>query len=80
MAKAGYRPAPIEDLLALGASQPELQKKFLIVALGSQWRSPDGDLSVPVLDWDGAERYLGLDWLGRGWGASCRFAAVRNAS
>lgn len=35
MAKEGYRPATIWDLLDFGAKNPELQRQFPIVALGS---------------------------------------------
>ncbi len=75
--KAGYRPARIEELLALGAERPELQKQFSVVALGSVWRSPVGGRSVPCLDWCAAGRNLRLRWLGFGWGGGWRFAAVR---
>lgn len=80
MKKAGYRPAKIEELLALGASQPELQKQYPIVGLGSVWQIPYGDRSVPFLIRRGARRFLYLLWFGRDWDESCRFAAVRNAS
>ena len=74
--RAGCRPARIEELLALGASQPELQKQFPIVALGSSRRFPGGVHGVPYLDWFSAKRHLHLDWFGVGWGPECRFAAV----
>lgn len=76
MDKAGFRSATIEELLALGASQPELQKQFPIVALGSVWPSPGGIRYVPCLAWDGYRRDLRLDWFESGWDESCRFAAV----
>lgn len=77
MEKEGYRPARIEDLLALGASQPEIQKQFPIVALGSVWRHPDGHRHVSFLDWDGLGRRLYLAWFGLDWNDAWRFAAVR---
>jgi len=77
MSKAGYRPAKIEELLALGAAYPELQKEFPIVALGSAWQSPDGNRRVPCLLWFGRERYLDLYWFGLDWDEDYRFAAVR---
>ena len=77
MEKQDFRPAKIEELLALGEKYPELQKKFHIVALGSVWRNPNGYRRVPVLSWDGVKRSLGLSWLGRDWSASWRFAALR---
>ena len=77
MEKAGYRPARIEELLALGASQPELQKQFPFVGLGSAWQHPGGSRHVPCLGWHGVGRGLGLRWFGRGWRENWRFAAVR---
>ena len=80
MDKAGFRPVLIEEFLALGAQQPELQKKFPIVCLGSVWRNSDGCRLVPFLHWDGARRPLYLPWFEHDWSGYCRFAAVRNAS
>ncbi|MDP2910681.1 MAG: hypothetical protein Q8N58_02775 [bacterium] len=80
MAKAGYLPALVEELLTLGAAYKELQKQFPIVALGSVWQYPDGDRYVPCLPWDGRERRLDLHWFEDGWRERWRFAAVRNAS
>ncbi len=77
MDKAGYRPAILSELLALGAKYPELQRQFPIVALGSVWHDADGDRVVPCLSVDGGERELGLDWCGVGWDADCRFLGVR---
>lgn len=76
MDKTGFRPATIEELLALGAQQPELQKQFPIVALGSVWRNPLGDRNVPDLRWGGRQRSLDLDWFGGDWREDSRFAAV----
>jgi len=79
MAIAGYRPARIEELLALGASQPEFQKEFPIVALGSAWQDPGGHRHVPCLRWNGAKRYLNLGWFEGDWSGRYRFAAVRKS-
>ncbi len=38
MKKEGYRPANATELLALGQAQPDLQRKFRIVALGQIWQ------------------------------------------
>lgn len=35
--KYGFRPATLPELLKLGAEQPELQRQFTILALGSLW-------------------------------------------
>jgi hypothetical protein len=77
MNKAGYRPARIEELLALGACQPELQKQFPIVALGSAWRRPSGYRIVPCLVSDGSGRRLDLDDFEGGWDGSDRFLVLR---
>lgn len=79
MESAGYRPAVVEELLALGEVQPELQRHFPIVALGSVWQDPRGNRSVPYLGRFGAERSLDLFCFDDDWDGSCRFAAVRNA-
>jgi len=80
MKQEGFGPARIEHLLALGAKQPELQRQFPIVALGSVWRSSAVDRRVAYLGWGGAERGLGLYWCECDWGGCCRFVAVRQVS
>ena len=77
MEKAGFRPATLPELLALGRDYPDLQKQFLIAALGSVWRHPAGSSDTPLLEWDGGGRDLGLHWLEGDWRGGCRFAAVR---
>ncbi|PIR72123.1 MAG: hypothetical protein COU42_02245 [Candidatus Nealsonbacteria bacterium CG10_big_fil_rev_8_21_14_0_10_36_24] len=77
MEKQGFRPARIEELLALGAAYPGLQKQFPIVALGSVWQDPVSSRLVPYLNWFSDERLLHLLWFEGGWGGDWRFAAVR---
>lgn len=78
MEQAGFRPAKVEELLSLGASYPDLQKQFPVVALGSVWQGPRVLRYVPFLYRDGAERrFLDLSWSGHGWRGRSRFAAVR---
>ena len=74
MAKEGWKPAKIWHLLFWGAKNPEEQKKYPIVALGSVWRG-----LVPCLDWDDIdrERYLYLIRFDNEWDSDCRFLAVR---
>lgn len=79
MASAGYRPATIEELLALGQVQPELQRQFPIVALGSVCRDPRGHRLVPYLCGSAVGRRLGLLCFDADWVERYRFAAVRNA-
>ncbi len=75
----GLRLATLPELLALGAAHFDLQRESWIVALGSEWRLPGGDLFFPVLDVVGSVRGLLLDFddPASPWGAGCRFAAVR---
>ena len=77
MDKAGYRPATLAELLALGEAHPELQRQFPIVALGSVWRDTRDDRRVPVLDFGGNERRLSLRWFDYGWPGRCRFLGAR---
>jgi len=76
MEKQGFRPAKVEELLALGEKYPDLQKEFPITALGSVWQNPHGNHSVPSLYWPGVKRALALGWLEGGWSAGWRFAAL----
>lgn len=74
--RRNLRPATIEELLALGAKYPNLQKQFPFVALGSVWQHPGGRRGVACLGhWD-AGRGLALDWFGLDWNGGCRFLAV----
>lgn len=75
--RMGFRPAELKELLVLGAEQPELQREFPIVALGSVWQYPDGDRRCAYLGRYADGRDLDLYWLGRDWYGHCRFAAVR---
>jgi len=77
MYKAGYRPAALAELLALGEAHPELQKEFPIVALGSIWCGRGGNHDVPVLNFDEDGRELVLNWFVNDWFCSCRFLGVR---
>lgn len=86
MRKEGYEPATLEHLLAYGAENPEEQRQYPIVALGSStWYDgdpsvapPGGDRYVPCLYADGGKRFATLFLNGPGvtWGAFNRFLAV----
>jgi len=78
MSAQGLRPATLKELLVLGTAYPNLQRAGPIVALGSSWRHPDGNLDVPFLAGYGPFRYLFLVWFDGGWDSSWRLAAVRN--
>ena len=71
-----WQPAGIEHLLTYGKNNPEEQRKYPIVGLGSVG-GVDGLRFVPCLSGDGSGRGLGLGWWGGGWGAHYRFLAVR---
>lgn len=77
MKKDGFRPATIWDLLDYGAKNPELQRLFPMVALGSV-EEVGGNRSVACLYGGGAKRYLSLGWFVIDWGDDHRFLAVRN--
>ena len=78
MDKAGLRPATIAELIALGITHPEFNKRAdtYLVGLGTK-EVLGGCLCVPGLDWGGGER--GLDrfrWTG-GWSEHYRFVCLR---
>ena len=79
--KHGFRAATLPELLALGAYQPELQRQYLIVALGSVCRIL-GYRNVARLDiLAGSLRSLQLDWnAGGGRDSVYRYAAVRKVA
>ncbi len=76
MDKAGYRPAALAELLALGESQPELQKQYQIVALKSVLRDDMGYFYVPYLGGNASERYLQIISNENGWDANYHFLAI----
>lgn len=73
----GYRPATIEELLAFGATYPEFQREFPIVALDSVWQHRSGLRGVAYLRRHGGGRDLELGRLGLGWDGRYRFLVVR---
>lgn len=79
--RRGYRPATMAEQLAFGATFPEEQRKYPIVALAAFWRYPYGNRSVASLDSDGLQRELDLHWMSSNfqWYDACRFLAVRKA-
>lgn len=77
MKKEGYRPGILPELLVLGEIQPELQREFPIIALGSVWQHANGNQRVPVLRQDDGKRELDLYLFVLGWIDRCRFLAVR---
>ncbi len=83
MEKLGYRPATHLETYAFAKANPELQRQFSIVALGSSMM-PYGDRLVAVLDSDSdsGERILRVkEFYDEGnsgeWDPDCRFLFVR---
>ncbi|MFZ2189513.1 MAG: hypothetical protein WA057_01435 [Candidatus Magasanikiibacteriota bacterium] len=79
----GLRPATLAELLAFGATYPEIQREFPIVCVDketSSWVGPGGYRNVPYLSRCVSGRGLGLCWFGGGWGGVCRFLAVRKSA
>lgn len=75
MGKDGFRPAMLRELLAFAAKNPDEQRKYPIVGLGSVLRR-DVDRDVPYLRRLGDERDLDLSWWGDDWLGDYRFLAV----
>ncbi len=73
----GLRPATLAELLAFGATYPEIQRQFPIIALGSSWVDSGGRRRVPCLFRSDGDRVLDLDWGAREWCGVVRFLAVR---
>jgi hypothetical protein len=72
----GYRPATIEELLALGNAQRDLQRSIPLVALGSG-KALDGRRYVPCLGGSASIRNLTLVVIYRRWSNCYRFSFVR---
>lgn len=77
----GYRPAKIEELIALSLFSEEFNTKgeITIIALGSVWESENGD-KVPGFYCSeiNSERNLHLSWIEGGWFPHHWFACVFN--
>jgi hypothetical protein len=74
--KNPWTPGKAENVLAYGAKNPEEQRKHPIVGLGTVGEV-HGRRYVLCLYGSGSERYLSLGGWDVGWGAGCRFLAVR---
>ena len=72
-------PAKIEHLLAFGAAYRDVQREFLIIALGSSFVNDNGNRFYPYLDGSDDWRKLSLYWEDDGdpWDGACRFLALR---
>ena len=76
MEARGYRPAFIEELLALGKEQPDLQRRIPIVALGSG-RIIQGRRRAVCLGGSASIRHVQLAVIYRKWSMYHRFAFIR---
>ena len=77
MEKEGYRPATAHEIMAFGEKNPEMQRQFPIVALGSTWQNDILDRYVLVLRGYGSRRKLYLSHWDGGWYGRYRFLGVR---
>ena len=77
MEKEGYRPATAHEIMDFGEKNPELQRQFPIVALGSVWQYGILYRFVLVLGEGGSKRLLKLSFWDGGWADFYRFLAVR---
>ncbi len=78
MDKDGFRPATLRELLAYAVKNPDEQRKYAIMGLGSIWGHGD-DRRAPYLYRNGDERKLDLFWWSNSWNGNYRFLAVRNS-
>ena len=60
------RPAQIWELLAIGEKFPDLQRKFVLPALGSMIQAPYGFRRIPGISGLEDCRHLGWDWFDKG--------------
>lgn len=77
MEQEGFRPSTMKELLAFGEKNPEEQRNYPIIALGSVAHL-DGYRSVGYLRRDGSGRSVGLSCDDGDWHSDYRFLAVRN--
>lgn len=79
MKEDGYDAGQIGHILTFGEINPEEQRKYPIIGLGSV-AEVLLDRFVPVLWYDDDRRGLCLSWFDRDWGDRCRFLGVRRRS
>ena len=77
MKKEGFRPATAHEAMAFSEKNPDLQRQYPIIALGSIWRD-NYSHNILFLDGNICERKLIFgDWGGGKWAGYCRFLGVR---
>lgn len=67
MKEVECRPANWPELLALGATKPEIQRHDIVVALGSLIKTEGGEMGAPSLHGDRDGRGIALFSSTRGW-------------
>jgi hypothetical protein len=76
----GLRPADIVEILTFGATYPDEQRQYPIVARGALWIGTCGGHFVPCLRTGSKGRYVDLYWFGGMWDTYYRFAVIREAN
>jgi hypothetical protein len=76
LATRGLRPATIDHLLTFGATFPDEQRKYPIVALGSVSRIHDHSC-IPFLAAAGTSRFIGVLAWDDEWSNAMRFLALK---
>ncbi len=76
LSRAGYRPAELPELLALGEAYPRLQIQAPLIALGSVWQEW-GRIFSPYLGGEHGRRHLLLHSITNDWASDTRFVAIR---
>ncbi len=71
------RPCTIAELGAFGVANPELQRQFPIVAMGSVWTDRHENRYIGYIWTDTGQRKFDLYWFIHSWRSDCRFLAVR---
>jgi hypothetical protein len=78
MKKDGFRPATMKELLSYGEKNPEEQRKYPIIGLGSVAELRGSRRVGCFLDEDPSLRSASLRSFDFDWHGRCRFLAVRN--
>lgn len=77
VAKLGLKAEAVPELLTFGEKNPDVQREFPVIALGSVWVDPHGDRRVAGLWSDADERCLSLHWFGYQWNPYYRILVSR---
>lgn len=77
MKKKWLRPATHDELLSFGAKYPDMQREFLIVALGFSALMYDARFVLYLIK-GCSGRHLNFGLWGDGWNGDCRFLAIHD--